>query len=127
MREQLAAIRDFIINREILNLDFVPVASLAVQPNSLSDFIAKRVHRIEVVNIGDDIQYKRLPIPARGKRTADLLFIDNGRDRRPEKDHAGNVIHMNAFVQHVDCQKDFQMLATVRLERSKCSACLRIV
>ena len=50
---------------------------------------------------------------------ADLLLINDGRHRRPEQDHARDTFHMDALVEHIDTEEEFQAVAIVYLKGRK--------
>ena len=53
---------------------------------------------------------------AGGEGAADLLLIDDGTDRRAEKDHAAYIRDMDPLVEHVDAEEELEMSGSIRLE-----------
>ena len=77
--------------------------------------LSRRIKHLEVFEIVDDIKNHGGGIsrPQGGKGSADLLFEDDGRHGRPEKDNPGQILHMDALVEHIDTKQEPQMIAPV--------------
>ena len=51
-----------------------------------------------------------------GEGAANLLLVDNGRDRRAEEDHAAHVRDVDSLVQHVYAEEELQVIRGICLE-----------
>lgn len=116
LSKETSAVGHLVDDGEVLDLDLLAVAALAPEPDGLGNLAAEGVDGIEVIHIGDDIENERLPRVRGGERAADLLFEDDRGDRRAEKNHAGDVVNVDALVEHVDGEEDLEMVTGIGLE-----------
>ena len=56
-----------------------------------------------------------------------MLLVDDGRYRGAEEDDPRHVFHMDALVEHVDAEEEFQVAALVVLECGKGGIRRRVV
>lgn len=114
--KEASAVGHLVDDGEVLDLELFAVASFAPEPDGLGNLIAERVDGIEVIDIGDDVENERLPRVGGGERAADLLFEDDRGDSGTEQNNAGDVVNVDALVEHVDGEEDLEVVTRVGLE-----------
>ena len=80
----------------------------------------------QTLKVVDYVQNKGRGLGACCQCPADLLLINDGRHGGPEQDHARDTFHMDALVQHINAEQQFQVVAIVCLEGCKFFAGFRV-
>ena len=107
--KQASAIPDFINDPEgfIDNVFFVPLKAIVL--NRYLHFFFNGADAVQVFKIIDYIENNRCAFPVCRQSSSDLLFVNNRRNRRTKQYNTADIIHMNAFIQRVNTEKQPQM------------------
>jgi len=117
--KQHPAVMHLLDDLEPLGHDLIAL-TIGIEPvNSLLHLTLQAGNTGQPLKIVDHIQNQRgCGIPC-GQSPADLLLVDDGRNRRSEQNDTRNPLHMNALVKHIDAEQQLQPVADVRFEVRK--------
>ena len=97
---------------EIRKLSKVPIVFLSSASDNMNIVMAMNMGGDDFIAKPFDLNVLMAKIQAILRRTydfaspADTLLVDDRRDRRPQQDHPADVVHMDAFVQHIDAEQE---------------------
>ena len=103
--EQPAAFMGLLDDREPFGYDFVRFAALAQALHGRIHLLLNGGDAAQIFKVIHHIQDQRRAGATCRERPPDLLLVNNGADGRAEQDHAGNAVHMDALVEHVDAEQ----------------------
>ena len=125
--KDLHAVAHLILHRKALHLYGIFHAHHAIVIDGQIHLILNGIDARQAVKVVDDVKDDRNLMGRGGHCPADLLLIHDRRDRRPQQDHAVQIIDMHPFIQHIDAIQQLQMIAVICLEFPECLAGQRIV